>query len=124
MKGENIAVVKLNNALQDAVKSLGIEDTQEISIESDYLPINHDLGNIYYNSNGFEAISPNRSYSYRKWVEDVMKLAEDISEDEKNHWIEVNDLVDDSQIRGTASRFNFKVNTDYSADNLLMLSEE
>ena len=101
-----------------------IEDTQEISIESDYLPINHDLGNIYYNSNGFEAISPNRSYSYRKWVEDVMKLAEDISEDEKNHWIEVNDLVDDSQIRGTASRFNFKVNTDYSADNLLMLSEE
>ena len=30
MKGENIAVVKLNNALQDAIKSLGIEDTQEI----------------------------------------------------------------------------------------------
>ena len=65
-----------------------------------------------------------RPYSYKNWVEDVKGLVDNLSEEEKLHWIEVNELLDDSQISGNARGFNFNVDVAYDADNLLMLSEE
>ncbi len=65
-----------------------------------------------------------RPYSYKNWVEDVKNLVENISPDEKQHWIEINGLLDDLKIKGKSISFNFNVNVDYRTDNLLMLSEE
>ena len=104
-----------------------IKNTQEISYEvigSNDFTAKEDLNAIYYNPKGGNGINRSRAYSYKNWVGDVKELVNNISEDEKQHWIEVNELLDDSQIKGTANRFNFKVNTDYDADNLLMLAEE
>ena len=99
-----------------------IENTQDISpeiIEGDELSIKE----TYHDSND-EHIELTRPYSYRDWVEDVRGLVDNISEEEKLHWTEVNGLLDDSQIRGKSKGFRFNVKVGYDADNLLMLSEE
>ena len=99
-----------------------IENTQKISskiIKGNELSIKES----YHDSND-ERINLTRPYSYKDWVEDVKGLVDNISEEEKLHWIEVNGLLDDSQIKGKANGFNFDVDVEYAADNLLMLSEE
>ena len=99
-----------------------IENTQEISSEitgGNGLSIKED----YHGSND-GSIELTRPYSYKDWVEDVKGLVDNISEEEKSHWIEVNGLLDDLQIRGNAKGFNFIVDAGYDADNLLMLSED
>ena len=63
-------------------------------------------------------------YPYKSWVRDVEQLVSNISESEKQHWIEVNNRLDDSLIEGKSIVFAFNVETSFSADNLLMLSEE
>ena len=58
-------------------------------------------------------------------VRDVRNFVGNISEDEKQHWIELNGLLDDSEIEGKFKRFNFNINdVSYDSDNSLMLSEE
>lgn len=99
-----------------------IENTQEISseiIEGNGLSIKE----AYHDPNDGN-IELTRPYSYKDWIEDVKGLVDNISEEEKLHWIEVNGLLDDSQIRGNAKGFNFNVDVGYDVDNLLMLSEE
>ena len=63
-------------------------------------------------------------YPYKSWVHDVEQLASNISESEKQHWFEVNNRLDDSLIEGKSIVYAFNVETSFSADNLLMLSEE
>ena len=65
-----------------------------------------------------------KPYPYKSWVEDVKKLASNISESEKQHWIDLNNQLDDSLIKGKSSIFIFNVNSQFDAGNLLMLSEE
>ena len=65
-----------------------------------------------------------RPYSYKSWVGDVKKLAEDMSYDEKQHWIEINNLLDDSSIKGQSNLFSFNADSSFDVNNLLMLSEE
>ena len=65
-----------------------------------------------------------RPYPYKSWVNDVKSLAENISEDEKQHWIEISNLLDDESIKGRSKGFTFNVEAEFDADNLLMLSEE
>ncbi len=94
-----------------------IENNLEITVKEDLI-------NIYRKFNNENAFNLNGSYSYKKWIGDVKELVNNISPEEKQHWSEVNKLLDDSQIKGTAERFHFKVSADYDAENLLMLSEE
>ena len=99
-----------------------IENTQDISsevIEGNGLSIKK----AYLDSDD-GCIELTRSYSYKDWVEDVKVLVDNISEEEKLHWIEVNKLLDDLKIRGTAKGFNFNVDVKFNPNNLLMLSEE
>ena len=83
-----------------------------------------DLTYIYKQIKENNEINLLRPYPYKNWVEDVQSLVEDISDSEKQHWIEINDLLDDSLIKGKSKAYNFNFNMDYDADNLLMLSEE
>ena len=83
-----------------------------------------DLTYIYYRLIKGKEIDLLRPYPYRDWVEDVKKLAYDISDEEKEHWIEVNALLDDSDIKGKTNIYAFNVENNYDSHNLLMLSEE
>lgn len=83
-----------------------------------------DLTNIYLSLKEGKEINMVKSYSYKSWVNDVKELVNDISPKEKNHWIEVNGLLDDSEIKGNEKGFNFTINAEYDVDNLVMLSEE
>ena len=65
-----------------------------------------------------------KSYPYKYWVEDARKLASNITDEEKRHWIEVNSSMDDSLIKGPSHLFAFNVDAKFRPDNLLMLSEE
>ena len=83
-----------------------------------------DLTYIYYRLIKGKKIDLLRPYPYKDWVEDVKKLAYDISDEEKEHWIEVNALLDDSDIKGKTNIYAFNVEIDYDANNMLMLTEE
>ena len=83
-----------------------------------------DLTQIYHNLNEEKEIEVTRPYPYKTWVEDVKNLAEDISSNEKEHWIKINSSLDDSAIKGDAKAFAFDVDVNYDVDNLLMLTEE
>ena len=83
-----------------------------------------DLTYIYYRLIKGKEIDLLRPYPYGDWVEDVKKLAYDISDEEKEHWIEVNALLDDSDIKGKTNLYAFNVENNYDSHNLLMLSEE
>ena len=65
-----------------------------------------------------------RSYPYKNWVEDVKSLVEDISSEEKQHWIEINELLDNLDIEGESKGFSFSVVSKFDPNNILMLSEE
>ena len=70
------------------------------------------------------AINLSRPYPYKNWVRDVKSLVEDISDEEKQQWITINNLLDDSLIKGESKRFNFNVDAKFDVGNLLMISEE
>ena len=84
----------------------------------------NDLTHIYFNLLEGEDIGILRPYPYKLWVDDVKKLIDDISDSEKEYWIEVNSLLDDSLIKGHSNVFAFNVESNFNVDNLLMLSEE
>ena len=65
-----------------------------------------------------------RPYPYKNWVGDVKSLVEEISGEEKQYWIELNNLLDDTVIKGDSKGFRFGVDVGFNVDNLLMLSEE
>ena len=65
-----------------------------------------------------------RPYPYKNWVNDVKRLADNISSDEKQHWIKLNDLLNDSMIKGKSRLFQFNTQVLFNADNILMLTEE
>ncbi|WP_407432946.1 condensation domain-containing protein, partial [Methanobrevibacter sp.] len=69
-------------------------------------------------------INLSRPYPYKYWVDDVKSLVKDISDEEKEHWIGINALLDDSSIKGNSKGFSFDVGVKFNADNPLMLSEE
>ncbi|WP_461464025.1 condensation domain-containing protein, partial [Methanobrevibacter sp.] len=83
-----------------------------------------DLTYIYTQMLSGDEINLLRPYPYNLWVEDVKKLSENISDNEKQHWREINNLLDDSKIKGQSKNFAFNVNASFKRDNLLMLSEE
>ena len=134
------------------IKDILIESIQQININSKLIDINlvhhnnenyiiivihhliidgiswntllDDLTNIYLKLLKGEKINLKRPYSYKSWVEDVKNLVDDITDHEKNHWIEVNNLLDDSLIKGDADIFTFNVESYFDVNNLLMMSEE
>ena len=83
-----------------------------------------DLTYIYYRLVKGEKTDLLRPYPYKNWIKDVEKLAYDISEEEKQHWFEVDALLDDSNIKGKTNIYAFNVDIDFNRNNLLMLSEE
>ena len=83
-----------------------------------------DLSYIYTQLVLGREINITLSYSYKNWVDDVKRLVDNISQEEKLHWVEVNGMLDDCEIKGNAAKFTFNVDVDYDIDNLLMLSEE
>ena len=134
------------------IKDILIESIQQININSKLIDINlvhhnnenyiiivihhliidgiswntllDDLTNIYLKLLKGEKINLKRPYSYKSWIEDVKNLVDDITDHEKNHWIEVNNLLDDSLIKGDADIFTFNVESYFDVNNLLMMSEE
>ena len=83
-----------------------------------------DLTYIYKQISENNEIDILRPYPYKSWVEDVRSLVEDISDSEKQHWSEINELLDDLSIEGPSKSFTFNADVNYDANNLLMLSEE
>ena len=83
-----------------------------------------DLTYIYNQMKANRAINLLRPYPYKYWVDDVKGLVENISDEEKQHWIEINDLLDNASIEGETVLFSFKMDSLYKEDNLLMLTEE
>ena len=83
-----------------------------------------DLAHIYNITEKSGEVEIPRPYPYKSWVNDVKQLASEISGKEKEHWIEVNSLLDDSIIEGDSQDFKFNIDIDFNPDNLLMLSEE
>ena len=59
-----------------------------------------DLTHIYYKLLKNESIDLLRPYTYKLWVDDVKSLVDNISDSEKQKWINLNDLLDDSLIKG------------------------
>ena len=83
-----------------------------------------DLTDIYYKLLKGESVDLLRPYNYKLWANDVKCLVESISDNEKQYWIELNNLLNDSLIKGQEKKYSFNVDIKYDASNLLMLSEE
>uniref|UniRef100_UPI0025F1EFAA condensation domain-containing protein n=1 Tax=uncultured Methanobrevibacter sp. TaxID=253161 RepID=UPI0025F1EFAA len=83
-----------------------------------------DLTDIYYKLLKGESVDLLRPYNYKLWANDVKCLVESISDNEKQYWIELNNLLNDSLIKGQEKKYSFNVDIEYDASNLLMLSEE
>ncbi len=83
-----------------------------------------ELTHIYYKLLKNESVDLLRPYPFKLWVDDVKSLVDNISDNEKQNWINLNDLLDDSLIKGQFNIFTFNVDNEYDVDNLLMLSEE
>ena len=83
-----------------------------------------DLSYIYFRLKNGKEIKLSRPYPYKNWVEDVKKLARDMSDEERQYWSEVNNSLDDSAIKGQSEVFVVNVESNYDANNKLMLSEE
>ena len=84
----------------------------------------NDLTKLYTQIENGDEIKFRKSYPYKKWVDDVKNLIEDISPEEKQKWISINEAIDESHIRGQKNRFEFNIDANYDVNNLLMLSEE
>ena len=142
----------ISNDFEESIKDIFIKSLNSLDVESNLIEINlihhkstsylmfiihhliidgvswdiliTDLTNIYNNLKAGKEIGLQRPYPYKNWVEDIKNLVNDISPDEKRYWTKINDLLDDSSIKGYANPFIFDVDVNYDIDNLLMLSEE
>ena len=145
---EHIITDNLNDALlniiKESVKSIDMENhlidvnliryknQSYISIVCHHLIIDGvswnalltDLTYIYFRLVAGKKIKLTRPYPYKNWIKDVKELVENISDEEKQHWIEINNLLDDSNIKGSANVFALNIDAKYDGDNLLELSEE
>ena len=83
-----------------------------------------DLTQIYINLIKNKENNLLRPYPYKDWIKDVKCLAENISDDERQHWIEIDGMLDDSLIQGTSKVFVFKIDQCFDVENSLLLSEE
>ena len=83
-----------------------------------------DLTQIYFKLLNGEKINLMRSYPYKYWVNDVKNLVENITDEEKQHWINVNNQLNDSSIKGKGHILSFNVKKYFNKDNILRLSEE
>ena len=83
-----------------------------------------DLTYIYYRLKAGKEIELLRPYPYKNWIDDVKELVENISDEERQHWTNLNNLLDDSKIQGHSNVFAFNVDSNYDSENLLGLSEE
>ena len=79
-----------------------------------------ELTYIYIELESGNDVNLKRNYSYKNWIDDVKYLVENISNEEKQHWIEVNNILDDSSIKGKSIIFNFNVDVNYDVDNLYL----
>ncbi|WP_405295390.1 D-alanine--poly(phosphoribitol) ligase subunit DltA [Methanobrevibacter sp.] len=142
----------ISNDFEESIKDIFIKSLNSLDVESNLIEINlihhkstsylmfiihhliidgvswdiliTDLTNIYNNLKAGKEIGLQRPYPYKNWVEDIKNLVNDISPEEKRYWTKINDLLDDSSIKGNANPFIFDVDVNYDIDNLLMLSEE
>ena len=148
----NINEYNINDDLEENMRDIFVKSTQSLDIENKLLDVNlvhyddedyllivihhliidgvswhillSDLTNIYYKLLKNERIDIVKPYPYKMWVDNVKNLVDNISDDEKQHWLSVNALLDDSLIMGPTNIFSFNVDIDFDADNLLMLSED
>ena len=148
----DIKEYNIEDNFDENIKNLFVKSTESINIENKLIDVNliryndesylmliihhlvvdgvswnillSDLTDIYYRLLKGEILNLVRPYPYKLWVENVKDLVDDISDSEKQYWIDVNSLLDDSSIKGQSNVFDFKVYNNYDADNLLMLSEE
>ena len=128
---ESVRTIDMSNHLVD-INLIHYNDCSYVSFIIHHLIIDgvswnnllSDLTYIYLKLELNEEIDLIRPYPYINWVEDVKSLVESIDDEEKQHWIEINNLLDDSNIKGNSSTFVFNVDVDYDVNNLLMLSEE
>ena len=143
---------KISDHLKDSIKEIFIKSTDSINIENNLIEINlihhnnesylmfiihhliidgvswniliSDLTQIYSNLKMGNETEISRPYPYKNWVEDIKELLNNISHEEKQHWIKVNKLLDDSEIEGDSNPFSFNIDVNYDINNLLILSEE
>uniref|UniRef100_UPI00388DB6AC amino acid adenylation domain-containing protein n=1 Tax=Methanobrevibacter sp. TaxID=66852 RepID=UPI00388DB6AC len=83
-----------------------------------------DLSYLYYKIESGREIDLIRPYPYKLWVDNIKELADNISEEEKQHWIKINNSLDDSEICGPSAVFSFKAENNYNPDNIMGLTEE
>ena len=83
-----------------------------------------DLTYSYFRLLAGNEIRLKRPYPFKDWVGDVEHLVESISDEEKQYWMDVHDMWDDSLIKGHTNVFVFNVDVKYDADNVLKLTEE
>ena len=138
--------------LDENMRKIFVKSTESINIESKLMDVNliryddesylmlvihhlivdgvswnillSDLTDIYYKLLKGESVDLLRPYNYKLWANDVKCLVESISDNEKQYWIELNNLLNDSLIKGQNKKYSFNVDIEYDASNLLMLSEE
>ena len=83
-----------------------------------------DLTYIYFRLMQNKEIKLLKPYPYKLWVNDVKHLVENISADEKQHWIKINESINEDILKGNTILFGFNADAKYDADNILMLSKE
>ncbi|WP_461463266.1 D-alanine--poly(phosphoribitol) ligase subunit DltA, partial [Methanobrevibacter sp.] len=148
----DIKEYNIEDNFDENIKNIFVKSTESINVENKLMDVNlvryndesylmliihhlivdgvswnillSDLTDIYYRLLKGENLNLVRPYPYKLWVENVKDLVDDISDSEKQYWIDVNSLLDDSSIKGQSNVFVFSVDCEYDVDNLLMLSEE
>ena len=134
---------EINEIYNNSISSLDIEsklmDVNLIHGKNDYilLVLHHlivdgvswnillsDLTSIYLNLSEGREITLSKPYPYKNWVDNVKTLVNNIFLKEKEYWMKINDLLDDSEINGKGKSFEFKIDAVYNFNNLLMLNEE
>ncbi len=133
----DIKEYNIEDNFDENIKNLFVKSTESINIENKLIDVNliryndesylmliihhlvvdgvswnillSDLTDIYYRLLKGEILNLVRPYPYKLWVENVKDLVDDISDSEKQYWIDVNSLLDDSSIKGQSNVFDFKV---------------
>ena len=139
----------ISNDFEESIKDIFIKSLNSLDVESNLIEINlihhkstsylmfiihhliidgvswdiliTDLTNIYNNLKAGKETELQRPYPYKNWVEDIKNLVNDISPDEKQYWTKINDLLDDSSIKGDVNPFFFDVDVNYDINNLCCL---
>ena len=142
----------ISNDFEESIKDIFIKSLNSLNVQSNLIEINliqhnnvsylmfiihhlivdgvswniliTDLTNIYNNLKAGKEIDLLRPYPYKNWVDDIKNLVDDISPKEKQYWTKINDLLDESAIKGGTNPFLFDVDVNYDINNILMLSEE